>query len=110
MQVDRLQRSLVPLSVTSGLRDIVVRDMSGMNRLDPRAGVEFVSAGRLYANDTNADSANGCNLFKANAPSLCANELCVPLYGRTPGLSSGIPRARQAKNNSSSSNSFEAKA
>jgi iron complex outermembrane receptor protein len=34
-------------------------------RLGTRAGVEFVSAGRLYANDTNADSANGYNVLNA---------------------------------------------
>lgn len=33
--------------------------------LGTRAGVEFVSAGRLYANDTNADSANGYNALNA---------------------------------------------
>jgi iron complex outermembrane receptor protein len=33
--------------------------------LGTRAGLEFVSAGRLYANDTNADSASGYNALNA---------------------------------------------
>jgi iron complex outermembrane receptor protein len=33
--------------------------------LGTRAGFEFVSAGRLYANDTNADSAPGYNVLNA---------------------------------------------